>query len=260
MPPLSPPRFSVLGTAVHALNLEQACSFLLEAREGRHLGYVCCCTAHGVVEARENPELRQAYQGASLVTPDGMPLVWLAQLRGYRGVSRVYGPDLLALACDRGRKRGLTHAFYGGAPGVAEALASRLSQWYPGLRVVATGTAPFRPLEEGEKQALTTRLAEVRPDLLWVGLGAPKQECFMAEMHGRLEVGLMVGVGAAFDFFSGRVRQAPPWVQRSGFEWLYRLCQEPRRLAARYWKTTPRFAGLVALEALGLLPKHRSKR
>ena len=181
-----------------------------------------------------------------------MPLVWLGRWQGHRQVTRVYGPDLMLAVCDAGRAVGLTHYFYGGVPGVAEELRARLAARFPGLRVVGASTPPFRPLTAAEATALQDEVARTRPDVLWVGLSTPKQERFMAAHAATLDVGLLVGVGAAFDFHTGRVRQAPRWMQRSGGEWLYRLAREPRRLGPRYLKNNPRFIWRLLLQAVGL--------
>jgi N-acetylglucosaminyldiphosphoundecaprenol N-acetyl-beta-D-mannosaminyltransferase len=244
----APPRYNVLGVGVSALTFAQARDLVLGVRGQLRRGYVCLGTAHGLTEAQRDPELKKIYNDSWLTTPDGMPLVWL----GPRGVERVYGPDLMLAVCDTGRAIGLRHYFFGGAPGVAEELRAKLTARFPGLEVAGTFTPPFRPLNEGELAALRRDVAGVRPDVIWVGLSSPKQEKFMAQ-HGRdLDAGVLIGVGAAFDFHSGRVRQAPRWIQRSGFEWAFRLCTEPRRLGKRYLTTTPLFALRVLAQKTGL--------
>ena len=246
--PLLPPRYNVLGVGVSALTLAQARDLVLGARGAKRLGYVCLGTVNGIAEARADPVFRTVFNASYLTTPDGMPLVWL----GPRGVERVYGPDLLLAVCEAGRAGGLRHYFFGGAEGVASALAQNLAARFPGLAVAGTFTPPFRPLTAEEDAALAADVARTQPDIVWVGLGTPKQERFMAEHVQALDAGLLIGVGAAFDFFSGRVRQAPRWVQRSGFEWLFRLCMEPRRLGPRYLKTNPLFLLRVVAQRTGL--------
>jgi N-acetylglucosaminyldiphosphoundecaprenol N-acetyl-beta-D-mannosaminyltransferase len=177
-----------------------------------------------------------------------MPLVWL----GPRGVERVYGPDLMLAVCDAGRAIGLRHYFYGGSPDVAQTLAQNLELRFPGLVIASTFTPPFRELNTSEFAALQADVARTRPDVIWVGLSTPKQERFMAAHAESLQTGLLIGVGAAFDFHSGRIRQAPRWIQRSGFEWLFRLCMEPRRLGPRYLKTNPLFLLRIAAQVTGL--------
>lgn len=237
MPPPNVPRYNVLGVGVSALTFAQARQLVLGVRGTLRNGYICLGTAHGLTEARADPVLRQIYNQAWLTTPDGMPLVWL----GPPGVERVYGPDLMHAVCDAGRPAGLRHYLFGGVPGVAEVLRDRLCARFPGLSVVGTYTPPFRPLGLDEFAALQADVARSRPDVLWVGLGTPKQEKFMAASWRELDAGVLIGVGAAFDFHAGRVRQAPRWMQRSGLEWGFRLCTEPRRLAPRYLKTNPLF-------------------
>jgi N-acetylglucosaminyldiphosphoundecaprenol N-acetyl-beta-D-mannosaminyltransferase len=247
-----PPRFNVLGVGVHALDLRLACSLVVDRARARSHGYVCITGVHGVMEAQGDPALRRILNAAFLNTPDGMPLVWLGRWHGHRQITRVYGPDLMLAVCDAGRAVGLTHYFYGGVPGVAEELRTRLVARFPGLRVVGTGTPPFRPLTVGEATALQAEVKRTRPDVLWVGLSTPKQEHFMAAHAATLDAGLLVGVGAAFDFHTGRVRQAPRWIQHSGGEWLFRLCLEPRRLGPRYLKIIPRFALGIFAQLCGL--------
>lgn len=168
-------------------------------------------------------------------------------------MDRVYGPDLMLALCERSLEKGYRHFFYGGAPGVPERLAERLGARFPGLRVVGTFSPPFRPLTLEEDEKVVRMINGASPDILWVGLGAPKQERWMAEHRDRLRVPVMIGVGAAFDFYAGVKRQAPRWMQRAGLEWLFRLCQEPRRLWRRYLLNIPRFLCLVAAQELGII-------
>lgn len=236
-----PPRFNVLGVGVHALSLDEARDRLIAARGQKRLGFVGCVTAYNTNLARTDTALRQAYNSAYLATPDGMPLVWLGRWHGHPDITRVYGPDLLLAVCDRGRATDLRHFFYGGTPGVAEELARKLCTSFPGLEIVGTYSPPFRELNEDEFSALQRQITAARPDIIWVGLSTPKQEKFMSGVWDKLDAALLVGVGAAFDFHSGRVRQAPRWMQRSGLEWFFRLCVEPRRLWRRYLVNNPLF-------------------
>lgn len=243
-----PARYNVLGVGVHALTFAQARDLVVGVRGRLRCGYVCLATAHGLTEARTDAVLRRIFNESWLTTPDGMPLVWL----GPPGVERVYGPDLMLAVCDAGRAAGLRHYLYGGRPGVAEELRTRLTARFPGLEIVGTQTPPFRPLEAAETAALQSEIARLRPDVIWVGLSSPKQECFMAGHWRELDAGVLIGVGAAFDFHSGRVRQAPRWIQRSGLEWLFRLATEPRRLGPRYLRVTPLFALRALAQKIGL--------
>jgi N-acetylglucosaminyldiphosphoundecaprenol N-acetyl-beta-D-mannosaminyltransferase len=247
---MSIPRFNVLGVSVSGMNLGAAVDAMGEAIRARRKGYICVTGVHGVIEAQDDPAFRRILNESFLTTTDGMPLVWLG--RRYLGgeVERVYGPDLMLLAL--GAMKGARHFFYGGAPGVAEELRMKMEERFPEVTICGTYTPPFRPLTPDEEIDLREVMRVHRPDIVWVGLSTPKQERFMAASLSSLPTVLMVGVGAAFDFHSGRVKQAPVWVQRSGFEWLYRMIAEPRRLARRYLVNNPRFLGLIALQLLGL--------
>ncbi len=246
-----PVRFNVLGTGVSALTLDDACARIVAARGQKHLGYVCCATAYNVNLARSDGELRNAYNRSFLTTPDGMPLVWLGRSQ-HPEITRVYGPDLMLAVCDAGRASGLTHYFYGGNEGVAELLREKLTARFPGLQVVGTFTPPFRDLNAAELAALQADITAKKPDVVWVGLSTPKQEKFMATHGPALDTGLLIGVGAAFDFLSGRVPQAPRWMQRSGLEWLFRLGTEPRRLWRRYLLHNPMFVLRTLAQRTGL--------
>jgi N-acetylglucosaminyldiphosphoundecaprenol N-acetyl-beta-D-mannosaminyltransferase len=246
------PRYNVLGVGVSALTLDQAREIVAGTRGQLRRGYVCFATAHGLGEAHRDPAFRTIYNRSLLTVPDGMPLVWLAHRHGHRQVTRVYGPDLMLAVCDTGRATGLTHYFFGGLPGVAEKLHHNLVARFPGLQVAGTFTPPFRPLTAGEFRRFQADVSARRPDLIWVGLSSPKQERFMAETWRDLETGLLLGVGAAFDFHAGRVRQAPRWMQRSGLEWLFRLAIEPGRLWRRYLVNNPLFALRTAAQLGGL--------
>lgn len=246
-----PPRVNVLGVGISALNLESAVATLAAAVAGRHRGYVCVTGVHGVMESQSDAALRQIHNRSLLTTPDGMPMVWLGRLAGHRTMSRVYGPELMEHVFEWSRHSGATHYFFGGNTGVAEELKVRVESRYPGIRIVGTHTPPFRPLNPQEEIDLIQEVERLKPDFFWVGLSTPKQERFMSAYGPRLAATVLLGVGAAFDFHAGRVRQAPRWIQRSGFEWLYRLCAEPRRLWKRYLTNNPRFAFHLLGQALG---------
>lgn len=246
------PRYNVLGVGVSVLTLDQARDLVVGVRGRRQAGYICLATVNSISEARYDPAYRRVLNASWLTTPDGMPMVWMAHRQGHHAVTRVYGPDLLLAVCDAGRATGLRHFFYGGAPGVADELARRLSSRFPGLVIAGTYSPPYRPLTAGEFTDLQALISAAQADVIWIGLGTPKQDRFMAEHWNRLEAGVLIGVGAAFDFHSGRLRQAPLWMQRSGLEWLYRLCQEPRRLAVRYLVYNPLFILRAAAQLTGL--------
>ncbi len=181
-----------------------------------------------------------------------MPTVWLGHLRGFKQMTRVYGPDYMVNLCQRSVDAGYRHFLYGGKPGVAEELRGVLMRRFPGLQIVGTYTPPFRPLNQAEEDALRSQLEEAKADILWCGLSTPKQERFMATYEGKFPVKLMVGVGAAFDLLSGNLKEAPGWMKRSGLQWLYRLMMEPRRLWRRYLANNPRFIWLTMMQTLGM--------
>jgi N-acetylglucosaminyldiphosphoundecaprenol N-acetyl-beta-D-mannosaminyltransferase len=245
-------RVNILGVRVSALNMAQALSIIDEwiARRQRH--YVCVSGVHGLMESQRDEGLRRIHNGAGLVTPDGMPLVWLSRLHGRGHVERVYGPDLMLALCEHSLSKGYKHFFYGGGEGVPERLANSLRRSFPGLRVVGDYSPPFRPLSGAEEEQIVEAINEADPDVVWVGLSTPKQERWMAEHLGRLAAPVLIGVGAAFDFHSGLKKQAPRWMQRSGLEWLFRLATEPRRLGRRYLANNPLFVLLVLQQAFGL--------
>ena len=225
---------------------------MLSARGQLRLGYICHATAYNVHAALTDTALRLAYRDSLLTAPDGMPLVWLGRWHGHRQVTRVYGPDLMNAACDAGRAVGLRHYFFGGVSVVAEELRRKLTAKFPGLEVVGTYSPPWRSLTPGEFARVQAEIAALRPDVIWVGLSSPKQEYFMANHAAQLDAGVLIGVGAAFDFHSGRVAQAPRWMQRSGLEWLFRLGTQPRRLWRRYLIHSPLFVLRTFTQLTGL--------
>jgi N-acetylglucosaminyldiphosphoundecaprenol N-acetyl-beta-D-mannosaminyltransferase len=250
--PAQPPRVTVLGVGLSVINLDSALAAVAAALAAKTPGYVCVTGVHGVMEAQDDPPFRAILNRAFLNTPDGMPMVWMGRLHGYRQMNRVYGPDLMLLVAEFTRTRDYTHFLYGGAEGVAQQLQRNLELKFPGIKIIGTYTPPFRPLTVAEEADLVQTLNAKKPDIIWVGLSTPKQEKFMAQLRGRLNATLMFGVGAAFDFHAGRVRQAPVWMQRSGLEWLFRLCCEPRRLWRRYFRNNPLFVLRVFCQLTGL--------
>jgi len=255
------PRVDVLGVGVSAVDMEQTLDTITRWVERRERHYVCVTGVHGVMESRRDPELRRIHNASGLTTPDGMPMVWAGHRAGAAHIRRVYGPDLMLALCALAVERGWASYFYGGAPGVAAQLAGRLAARFPGLAVAGTCSPPFRPLAPGEDDVLVAGIERAAPQLVWVGLGTPKQERWMAAHRGRLSAPVLLGVGAAFDIHAGLLPQAPAWMRRSGLEWCYRLAREPRRLAARYLRNNPRFLLEILLRpprlrvpALGLEP------
>jgi N-acetylglucosaminyldiphosphoundecaprenol N-acetyl-beta-D-mannosaminyltransferase len=250
--PTKPARVNVLGVGISVLNLDLAVEQVARALESGQKGYICVTGVHGVSEAQADSSFRAVLNRAFLNTPDGMPMVWLGRLRGFRQMRRVYGPDLMLRVCEFSVRRGYTHFLYGGAEGVAQALKARLEARFPDIKIIGTFTPPFRPLTAAEEKDFASRLAEAKPDLVWVGLSTPKQEKFMSDHWLTLDAGLWFGVGAAFDFHAGRVRQAPRWMQSCGLEWFFRLCCEPRRLWKRYFRNNPLFVLRSLAQLTGL--------
>jgi N-acetylglucosaminyldiphosphoundecaprenol N-acetyl-beta-D-mannosaminyltransferase len=243
--PAADERIEILGVRVSAINLDDAVATI-----GCWIGrgdrrYVCVTGAHGLMESRRDDRLRQIHNEAGLVTPDGMPLVWLARLMGKKRTRRVYGPDLMRRVTAISAERGYRQFYYGGAEGVAETLRNALVAAHPRLQVAGALCPPFRELGVAEDRAIVDAINAAAPDIVWVGLSTPKQERWMASHLGVIEAPVMIGVGAAFDFLAGVKRQAPSWMQKNGLEWLFRLCSEPRRLWRRYAYIVPGFIVLV---------------
>ena len=241
-------RVDLLGIGISPINLDDAVATIERWIGERSRNYVCVTGVHGVMESRRDQRLRSIHNQAGMVTPDGMPLVWVLRLFGRSRTERVYGPDLMRKMTAVSSRRGYRQFYYGGAAGVADELTKVLVNAYPELQVAGTLCPPFRELTPEEDQAVVDAINAARPHIVWVGLSTPKQEIWMARHLGRIEAPVMVGVGAAFDFLAGTKRQAPRWMQRSGLEWLFRLCSEPRRLWRRYAYIVPGFTVLAAGE------------
>jgi len=241
------PAFRVVGVRVDAVQLPEAVRRIKRWIDNRETGkYVAVTGMHGVAESRQDPRFREILNQAALVVPDGMPLVWLGRWHGHSLRRRVTGSELMLAFCRETGPRP-RHFFYGGAPGVAEDLARQLHEQF-NITVAGTYTPPFRPLTEAEEADLTARVQGAAPDVLWVGLSTPKQERWMSDHHLKLKIPVILGVGAAFDMNSGRLKRAPAWMRDSGLEWFYRLVSEPRRLWRRYLVTIPQSMWSISLE------------
>jgi N-acetylglucosaminyldiphosphoundecaprenol N-acetyl-beta-D-mannosaminyltransferase len=244
-------RVNILGVGVNTLNMRQTLDIIRDWIDTQQPQYVCVTPAHAIMSCINNIGLRTIYNCSGLTTPDGMSIVWLLWWYGYKDVERVYGPDLLLAACKQFLREDCRHYFYGGAPCVAELLAKKLRLRFPGLKVVGTASPPFRQLTLEEEQIYVDKIRNANPDIVWVGIGSPRQEKWMHEVLDVLNGPVLVGVGAAFDFLSGNKPQASTWIQRIGMEWLFRLLNEPRRLWRRYIQY-PKFVWLVLLQRLGI--------
>lgn len=253
--PMLPAEYNILGIRVNAIDMDEALAAIAGWITRNEPHYVCLATAHSILDVRRKPALLHGYNGAGLITPDGMSLVWILRLVGYRHVNRVYGPDLMLRLCEDSVSRGWSHYFYGGVTGQPEELAARLQALFPGLRVAGTWSPPFRPMTPEEDAEVIHHVNQSRADIVWVGIGSPKQEQWMIDHRERIHSPILIGVGAAFDFHSGRKRQAPRWMQRSGLEWLFRLVTDPLRTGRRC-AGYPGFFLMLLLQWAGLRRFH----
>lgn len=245
--------YGVLGVRVHAVQIPDVVSRMREWIARRDAcRYIAVTDMHSLMQAQHSASFKKILENADLVVPDGYPLVWLGRRKGFALRRRVYGPELMERFCEETASRGYRHFLYGGAPGVAEQLGARLTHRFPGLQIAGACCPPFRPLTQEEDDEMVSLINGARADIVWVGLGAPKQERWMSEHQSRLAAPILVGVGAAFDFHTGRIAQAPPWMREHGLEWLFRLSREPGRLWRRYLINGTEFVALVLLESLGL--------
>jgi N-acetylglucosaminyldiphosphoundecaprenol N-acetyl-beta-D-mannosaminyltransferase len=245
----------VLGVPLSVQRYDTAIAGFVDAAVNRRRLRAHFCTVHSVVEANRDHRLRDAFASADLACTDGMPLVWTCRLRGAREAERVAGPDVMLSVCDVGREFGLRHFFLGGRPGTPEALAQALKARFPGLEVAGTHSPPFRPLTTEEDAAMVDAINASNAHVLWIGLGSPKQDIWAASHAASVRVPMILAVGAAFDFHSGKLRRAPGWMRRVGLEWLFRLAMEPRRLWRRYLTTNVRFTYLLLRESVGRRPR-----
>jgi N-acetylglucosaminyldiphosphoundecaprenol N-acetyl-beta-D-mannosaminyltransferase len=250
-PPIDIPSFKICGVRVHAIEMADTLKQLRTWIDGTQstARFVAVTAMHGVAEARQNENFRHILNSADLVVADGTPLVWIGRIKGHHLRRRVSGCDLLDNFC-RESGSAYRHFFFGGIPGAAERLARALRNKF-GIIIAGTYTPPFRPLTNVEEAELAAIVEQASPDVLWVGLSSPKQETWMYGHRHKLNVPLMLGVGAAFDLNSGNVRRAPVWMRDNGLEWLFRLGAEPRRLWKRYLVTIPKAVWFVCLELMG---------
>lgn len=241
----------ILGTPVSITDYDGVLAAIDDAVASRAPIYICCTPASSLIYARDDAALASALRDAAIVTPDGMGIVHAARLLGEKIADRVYGPDLMEFHCKRAATAGTPIFLYGGHDDAAlTELQSTLTERFPGLPITGAYSPPHRDLTDQEVRDVTAQINQSGAEVVWVGIGSPKQELWMQTMRGRLEAPVLVGVGAAFDFLAGRVSQAPGWMQRASLEWLYRVIQDPLRLGRRYLATLPRFAFLVLAQAV----------
>ena len=248
----------VLGMRVDGTSYEDASRRVAQWAHEARSAYVCVATVHMVMEAFDASSFKQVVNEADLVTPDGRPLVWALRSLGVKNASQVRGTDLTSHVVERAARQKIPIGLYGGTPDLLEQFAGILGRRYPGIRVVCQIAPPFRPLTAEEDETVTQEILSSGARILFVGIGCPKQERWMAAHKERIPA-VMVGVGAAFDFHTGRVRQAPGWMQRMGLEWVFRLLMDPKRLWKRYAKHNPRFVLLFMQELLGLSRSGRKR-
>jgi N-acetylglucosaminyldiphosphoundecaprenol N-acetyl-beta-D-mannosaminyltransferase len=241
----------VLGVFVDAIDMEGALARIGELLQSGSRGYVCAVDVNGVLSALRNGAVADALEHAALALPDGTPTAWVGRAQGFRHMRPVTGPEVMQQIFSRQQFAGCSHFFYGGKPGVADELAATLCRQYPWTKVAGIYTPPFRDLTSGEEAELIATIRQCKPDIVWVGIGAPRQELFMRRMLPLLDTRLMFGVGAAFDFLTGRVRMCPPWIKRAGLHWLHRLAQDPARLWRRNVRNTA-FVWHIALQMTGM--------
>ena len=246
------PHVSILGVPISLVDLKSAVGTISLWVQNRDAKYVCARDVHGLMLSLQNPMMMDIHRTAGLVVPDGMPVVWLSKWRSKQPVKRVCGADLVDALCDGGQSKGLRHFFYGGKPGVAEAMIRNLKVKYPNLVVAGSYSPPFRRLTDEEDADVVDAINRSGAQIVWIGLSTPKQEFWMRDHVGRIKGATLIGVGAAFDFHSGSVSRAPKWMQQSGFEWLHRLFSEPRRLWRRYLVMAPAFILKIICEEIAL--------
>lgn len=244
----------IAGVDVSAVDMDRALEILGSHIRDRRRGYVCVSDVHSLMRASRDPQLREVFSRAVLTTPDGMPLVWAGRRAGAANMGRVCGPDLLPALLAAGLEHGWKSHFVGGRPEVAAALRANLERMVPGVDITGMVSPPFRTLSEEEDAALVDEINAAGPDIVWVGLGAPKQEYWMAEHRDSLNAPLLIGVGAAFDMHAGNIPRAPGWMRKYGLEWLFRFSKEPRRLWRRYLSTIPGFVFALLKQKPRLVP------
>jgi N-acetylglucosaminyldiphosphoundecaprenol N-acetyl-beta-D-mannosaminyltransferase len=246
------PKVNILGVGISAIKPDIALQQIDAWIENKDRQYVAVCTVNTIMECQKDDTMLKAINNAGMATPDGMPLVWLANRNSDHQVERVYGPDLMLAVCESSVERGYRHFLYGGAAGVPELLSKELQSRFPGLEIVGEYSPPFRDLTLEEEELIINMINQANPDVIWVGLGTPKQDLWMAKHRSSLSAPVIIAVGAAFDFHTKRIAQAPEWMQRSGLEWLFRFSQEPSRLWHRYLVYNPLFILRVIEQRLGL--------
>lgn len=234
------PICNIMGVDIAVIDMEWLVDYLNRNVKNLSGDYICVSNVHTTVTAYEDQEYRKIQNGGIMAIPDGGPLSSVGQKRGFKNMKRTTGPSLMGEIFKISASKGYRHYFYGSTDETLEKLLNVLNDTYPGIQIAGMYSPPFRPMTDDEDRAIVDRINETMPDIIWVGLGAPKQEKWMAAHQGKVN-GLMVGVGAGFDYHAGNIRRAPAWMQKNNLEWVYRLLQDPKRLFKRYWHTNTKF-------------------
>lgn len=241
---------NILGTNINVITMDMTKKYIYDNIEKLRGRYICVSNVHTTVMAHDNENYRNVQNGAALRLPDGKPLSVVSRKRGFKEAERVTGPDLMRELFEESQKTGLRMFFYGSTDDILAELKEKLFEKYPDMQIAGMYSPPFRKLTEEEDLRDVEMINNTSPDIVWVGLGAPKQEIWMNRHQGKINA-VMIGVGAGFDYFAGRIKRAPKWMQRMSLEWLYRLLQEPGRLFKRYFVTNTKFLYLVFKENIG---------
>lgn len=234
------PTCNILGVNIAAINMEWLLEYLDKNIDLLHGDYICVSNVHTTVTSFEEPEYCAVQNGGIMAIPDGGPLSTVGRKRGHQNMQRTTGPSLMGEIFKITAEKGYRHFFYGSKQETLDLLEEKLNEAYPGIQIAGMYSPPFRPLTDEEDAAVIKMINDAKPDFVWIGLGAPKQENWMAAHQGKID-GLMIGVGAGFDYYAGNIERAPEWMQKSNMEWFYRLIQDPRRLFRRYWHTNLKF-------------------
>ncbi len=234
------PTCNIMGVNIAAINMEWLLDYLEKNISEIKGDYICVSNVHTTVTSFEDAAYCAIQNGGLMAIPDGGPLSTVGQKRGHKNMERTTGPSLMGEIFEISAKKGYRHYFYGSKEETLELLQKKLMEKYPEIQIAGMYSPPFRPLTEEEDKVIIERINETKPDFVWVGLGAPKQEKWMAAHQGKID-GLMLGVGAGFDYYAENIKRAPMWMQKHNLEWVYRLVQDPKRLFKRYWSTNTKF-------------------
>lgn len=239
----------IFGTKINVLDMDKTKKYIYDNIDELRGEYICVSNVHTTIMAHDDEAYRRVQNEAALRLPDGKPLSVVSRKRGHKDAGRVTGPDLMRVLFEEASQNGLRMYFYGSTDEILKELRQKLDEQYKGINIAGMYSPPFRRLTDEEDRDIINMINDTKPDIVWIGLGAPKQEIWMNEHKGRLD-GVMIGVGAGFDYFAGRIKRAPQWMQKAGLEWLYRLMQEPKRLFKRYFVTNSKFIYLLFKESV----------